>query len=69
MAAQWERALTRDDVATARRLAPVHRPFDERASATVCAHAGHRISPVAWPCREAVWAQRVIQADDRGEIG
>jgi hypothetical protein len=68
MTAHWERCLTGDDVDTARRIAPMHRPLDEGASATVCAHAGHRITPAAWPCREAVWAQRVVDAAERGEI-
>jgi hypothetical protein len=66
--AGWERHLTPEDVRTAHRLYGVHQPLDERAAKVICAHAGHRVHPIGWPCRERTWAARVLAAAERGEV-
>jgi hypothetical protein len=62
------RPLTADDVETATRLLDHHLPLDQYAERTVCASAMHKIVVPTWPCRDRVWAERVLAARDRGEI-
>jgi len=68
MPPRWHRALTREDVETARGVLPMHHPTGLDPLRPVCASATHLILVQPWPCEQHRWARWVLDADERGEI-
>lgn len=59
----WHRPLTPEDVSTANRIAPQHVEYRG-----YCSSATHLINAPVWPCEQALWARRTLDAEQRGEI-
>ncbi|MFG1924561.1 hypothetical protein [Cryptosporangium sp. NPDC048952] len=62
----WHRSYVRDDVVTARALIAEH--VIDTANPGYCWSATH-VYPGDWPCYRRSWAELVLQAEARGEIG
>ena len=62
----WSRPATAEDVATARRILPMHAPTDPQRG--ICASALHLINAPSWPCEQYQWAKSVLDAAERREI-
>lgn len=62
------RDLTDEDVATAHALIDQHQPGSANLGPDLCSSATHLITAPTWPCQRYVWARRVLEAEDRGEV-
>lgn len=64
------RELTSEDIATANRLLTLHTPYEANGGVARCCSASHqctRLGPL-WPCSRARWAERVLDAAQRGAV-
>lgn len=69
MILRWHRALTADDVATARQLRELHMPGEaDVLGRRKCVSALHLILAPPWPCAPAEWCEAVLAADANGDV-
>lgn len=65
---RWHRALTPDDVETARGIIDLHCPTGCDPGRPICASATHLIVAPRWPCAQRRWAEWVLACEQRGEV-
>jgi hypothetical protein len=60
---RWHRALTPEDVETARGVSDLHAPTGVDPNRPVCASATHLVVPPRWPCQQRRWADWVLSSE------
>lgn len=62
---RWHRALTPDDVETARGIIDLHCPTGTDPDRPICASATHLVVPPRWPCAQRRWAEWVLEFEQQ----